>query len=88
MTTIEKTLMHRDGYSREEAREALKEARQRVLEGDDPEEILFEDFGLEPDYIFDLIWLPEFLPPRGQEAPCLDLSLECCLLLRKGLGRF
>lgn len=55
MTTIEATLMKRDGYTREEAREALREARKRVLEGENPEDILYEDFGLEPDYIFDLI---------------------------------
>ncbi len=55
MTTIEKTLMKRDGYTREEAREALQEARKRVLQGENPEDILYEDFGLEPDYIFDLI---------------------------------
>lgn len=55
MTTIERTLIQRDGYSREEAREALQEARERVTNGEDPEEILYEDFGLEPDFIFDLI---------------------------------
>ena len=55
MTTIETTLMQRDGYTREEASEALREARKRVFEGENPEEILYEDFGLEPDYIFDLI---------------------------------
>ena len=55
MTTIERTLIQRDGYSREEAREALQEARERVTNGEDPEEILYEEFGLEPDYIFDLI---------------------------------
>lgn len=55
MTTIEATLMKRDGYTREEAREALREARERVLDGENPEDILYEDFGLEPDYIFDLI---------------------------------
>ena len=48
MTTIEKTLITRDGYSKAEARE-------RVANGENPEEILYEDFGLEPDYIFDLI---------------------------------
>ena len=47
--------MKRDGYTREEVREALRDARQRVLEGENPEDILYEDFGLEPDYIFDLI---------------------------------
>lgn len=55
MTTIERTLIQRDGYSRTEAREALQEARERVTNGEDPEEILYEEFGLEPDFIFDLI---------------------------------
>ncbi len=55
MTTIEATLMKRDGYTREEASEALREARGRVLEGENPEDILYEDFGLEPDYIWELI---------------------------------
>jgi hypothetical protein len=32
------------------------------LDGEDPEEILHDEFGLEPDYIFDLIdWLDPFL---------------------------
>ena len=55
MTTIERTLIQRDGYSREEASEALREARERVLDGENPEDILHEDFGLEPDYIWELI---------------------------------
>jgi hypothetical protein len=55
MTTIEATLMKRDGCTREEAREALREARERVLEGENPEDVLYEDFGLEPDYIWELI---------------------------------
>ena len=88
MTTVEKILMRRDGYTREEAREALKEARQRVLDGEDPEEILHEDFGLEPDYVFDLMfWVPDFLPPRGQEAPCLDQSLIAAAYPRWGIRK-
>ena len=61
MTEVERVLMRRDGYSREEAADALAEARDEVNEwaatgeGRDPEEILYEDFGLEPDYIFDLM---------------------------------
>ena len=55
MTTIEATLMKRDGYTREEASEALREARERVLDGENPEDILHEDFGLEPEYIWELI---------------------------------
>ncbi len=49
-------LMRRDGMGREEAEDLIAEARERVLEyGEDPEEILAEEFGLEPDYIYDLL---------------------------------
>ena len=55
MDTIVSILMSRDGYSKEEAIEAVNEARKRVLNGEDPEVLLEEEFGLEPDYIFDLL---------------------------------
>lgn len=48
-------LVQRDGMSRIDAEELVEQARTRVAEGEDPEEILLEDFGLEPDYIFELI---------------------------------
>lgn len=49
-------LMRRDGMSRAEAEDLIAEARKRVLEyGEDPEEILADEFGLEPDYIYDLL---------------------------------
>ena len=48
-------LMRRDGMSRSEAQELIDEARELVADGEDPEEILRVDFGLEPDYIFDLL---------------------------------
>lgn len=48
-------LERRDGMSRSEAKELVEEAKQEVLKGADPEEILQDYFGLEPDYIFDLI---------------------------------
>ncbi len=53
--TLKQVLMRRDGMSSHEANEAIADARERVLEGEDPEEILCEEFGLEPDYIFDLL---------------------------------
>ncbi len=55
MNEIVKVLMERDGDSLEEARERLEEARSLVECGQDPEEVLAEEFELEPDYIFDLI---------------------------------
>lgn len=39
----------------EESKEYLEEIRERVREGENPEEILHDEFGLEPDYIFALI---------------------------------
>jgi hypothetical protein len=55
MLSLKETLMERDGIDSEEADEMIADARQRVFDGEDPEEILLEEFGLEPDYIFDLI---------------------------------
>lgn len=53
---IVRVLMERDGCSREDALDLLNDARERVLDGENPEDILMDDFGLEPDYIFDLLW--------------------------------
>jgi hypothetical protein len=33
----------------------IKNIRSRVFEGENPETILFEEYRLEPDYIFDII---------------------------------
>ncbi len=55
MSEIVKILMRRDGLSLEEAVAAVDEARARVLAGEDPEEILYEEFRLEPDWVFELL---------------------------------
>lgn len=55
MSEIIKILMERDGISKEEAKEQLRECRQMVANGADPEEVLLDELGLEPDYIFELI---------------------------------
>lgn len=55
MSELMRVLMDQDGMNYREAEEAVKEAKQRVNNGEDPEEILLEEFGLEPDYVFDLI---------------------------------
>lgn len=52
---IVQILMDRDNMSREDAEELLVEARANVNEGDDPEEVLYDYFNLEPDYIDDLL---------------------------------
>jgi len=55
MQSLKQVLMNRDGVTEAEAEEFINEARERIYSGDDPEEILLEDFGLEPDYVFDLL---------------------------------
>lgn len=42
------------GDEKEDALNLIAEMRERVLDGEDPEEVLFEE-GLEPDYVFDLL---------------------------------
>jgi predicted RNase H-like HicB family nuclease len=52
-------LMERDGLSKEEAEQQIEEAREilfeRLDEGEMPFDICEEFFGLEPDYLMDLI---------------------------------
>jgi hypothetical protein len=55
MCSIKKVIMKRDGLSAEEADAMIAEARELVADGEDPEVILYTDFGLEPDYVFDLL---------------------------------
>jgi len=55
METLKEVLMRRDGLTDDEADDVISDARSRVWEGEDPEAILYDEMGLEPDYIFDLI---------------------------------
>ena len=55
MESLKEVIMKRDVITSKEVDDMIEEARQRILEEEDPEEILLEEFGLEPDYIFDLI---------------------------------
>ena len=47
-------LMRSQDFTKQEAMDELNEMKERVFEGEDPEEILYE-YGLEPDYVFDLL---------------------------------
>ena len=53
MSELLVALINQD-YSEAEAIEIISEMRERLYEGEDPEEILYE-YGLEPDYIFDIL---------------------------------
>jgi hypothetical protein len=54
MTEVGRILIDRDGMTAVEAHEEQIDMASRVLDGESPEEILYE-YGLEPDYIFDII---------------------------------
>jgi hypothetical protein len=51
--------MNRDGMTEREAdiaiNDAKRELRERIANGDEADDICSELFGLEPDYIFDLL---------------------------------
>lgn len=62
MTKFEEVLMNRDGLTREEARKSRQDAREEILDMiedgysyDEVADMLADEFGLEMDYIFDLI---------------------------------
>ncbi|MFW6145326.1 MAG: hypothetical protein ACOC4Y_00865 [bacterium] len=59
MNTILEVLMERDGMTEAEATDLIAAAKEdmdaRLAEGELPYEICYEWFGLEPDYIMDLI---------------------------------
>lgn len=62
MTSFEKVLMRRDGLTAKEAKQEKEEAMQKINEivsstgsYSEVEEMLLSDYGLEMDYIMDLI---------------------------------
>jgi len=54
MNRVVGILMARDGKTEQEAIDDVVEMRNMITEGSDPEEVL-SDWGLEPDYVFDII---------------------------------
>ena len=59
MENLKEVLMRRDGLTSEEAEKQISEAREelnrRMDDGEDAEDICMEEFGLEPDYLEDLL---------------------------------
>ena len=58
---VVRILMHRDGLTEKEAVEMVENTASEIydaIEGTncmDPDEIMMEELGLEPDYIFDIL---------------------------------
>ena len=55
--SILEVLMRRDEMDRDDALSWIEDAKQMVREGADPEEVCRYEFGLEPDYMWDLLEL-------------------------------
>jgi len=59
METIKDVLMRRDGLTAQEANDFITEARadlnKRLADGEYPDDICEEWFGLEPDYVYELM---------------------------------
>lgn len=61
MSKLVRTLMERDGVTRDEAERMVDEVREEILEavydGDysEAEEIMLSELGLEMDYIYDIL---------------------------------
>jgi hypothetical protein len=54
MTKLKRALMNRMDLTSEEADNQIQEMIDKVSDGENPENVLY-DYGLEPDYISDLI---------------------------------
>lgn len=55
MTELRKLIMERDGISYDEFTDLVRDARGDFNDGWDPESILSDTFGIEPDYLSDLL---------------------------------
>lgn len=53
MKTIRKIIALRDQSSNDEIDALFAEAQDQIADGVDPEEVIADVFGLEPDYLFD-----------------------------------
>ena len=54
METTKEILTSRDKMSPDEADELIEEMKEQVIRGADPEQVLIDEVGLEPDYIWEL----------------------------------
>ena len=54
MSELKTVIVRRDGISVKEADMLIEEAKEAVWEGEDPEDVLQEMFGLELDYFLDI----------------------------------
>jgi len=53
--TFDEVLKERDGYTEEEITEARRDILDRIMDGEDGFDVI-EEYGLEPDYLEDLLF--------------------------------
>lgn len=53
--SLKHTYARREGITLAEAQEMIEDAKARIRAGEAPEKILHEEFGLEPDYVWELL---------------------------------
>jgi len=53
--TLYDAIMERGDHTSAEAKHAIDAAKKRVAAGENPEQVLYEEFGLEPDYILEIL---------------------------------
>ena len=53
--TLKQVIMRRDELTSDEADALIAEAKQEVADGADPEQVLEDMFGLEPDYFWEIL---------------------------------
>lgn len=57
MTKLEQILVNRDKITLEEARRQIQEVREMIIDGTEgPEDALQDYLGVEPDYLFDVLF--------------------------------
>ncbi len=57
MTKLEQILVNRDEITLEEARRQIQEVREMIIDGKErPEDALLDYLGVEPDYLFDVLF--------------------------------
>ena len=53
--TLKEAMMNAHEMSASEANAEIKRMKNMIMGGSDPEDLLYE-YGLEPDYVIDLLW--------------------------------
>lgn len=65
LESIRQTIRERDKLSDADIDDLFRQAREDLSDGVDPEDVVSDVFGLEPDYVFDVELMRVFEQARG-----------------------